>query len=46
MLTPAAWLPQAVSKANLSDVSSSSERGRAKTNSGDGSVLFGLFNEK
>ena len=43
MLTPAAWPPQAVSKANLSDVSSSSERGRAKTNSG---VLFGLFNEK
>lgn len=46
MLTPKAWPPQAVSKANFSDVSSSSEQGRAKTNSDDGSVLFGLFNEK
>ena len=46
MLTPKAWPPQAVSKANFSDFSSASERGQAKTNSGDGSVLFGLFNEK
>ena len=46
MLTPTAWPQQAVSKANFSDVSSSAEGGRAKTNSGYGSVLFGLFNEK
>ena len=46
MLTPKAWPPQAVSKANFSDFSSASERGQANTNSGDGSVLFGLFNEK